>query len=922
MREGLDRAAGGEGTLVLIEGPAGVGKSELVREARGVAERTGVLAVEARGSELERAFAFGVVRQLLEPVINGPAGRAGLFAGAAGPAKRLFGSHDGRVRAGGDGFEALHSLYWLVVNLADRGPLAILVDDCQWADRESLRFVGYLAQRIEGLPIAVVLAGRPPDAVEDEAASLWSQVGSRPSAIVLYPRPLSEPAAVALARERLGAEADEAFCRACHVATGGNPLFLRELLRALEAARVVPSAAAASAVQAVGPAAVSRFVLHRLGALGASATELARAVAVLGDGSEPELAARVSGLPAAVARDAADDLVRADIFARGERLAFVHPIVRAALYEDLLPGERHARHAAVAHTLARAGASPERITAHLVRTTPTGDPDRVRTLRSAADGAAHHGALSAAVAWLRRALAESPAEQQRGEILCDLGRWEVAAMQFEAAEEHLRACLTSGADLPTRADAAATFARCAVVSGGRSAEAAADALATLGDELRPVDAERALGLGSELVTLAIGVPRLRGLLAGQLQRFRAEAAGHPGFEAVARIYDAHQQLWRGGCAATAAEATQEALAAGLPPGTETNAGLLALFTLRDAERHEVALRLLDAASEQARREGHATRQGIIHVHRAAIALADGSLHDAQVEADTGLRLVDERHFLFPLLLAVAIVAHLERGTLADALELARRGEALELTAEGTYAQLELAVARARLRIAQGDVRGGAGDLAWWGREAEALGLRWPATWKAHTARALASLGERETAAGLAGEQLEVARRVEAPGGLGTALRAAAHAADEQDRLPLLAEAVSVLERSSFRLELAYALVDLGRERTRAGRRREGRDAQRRAIALADACGALPLAQQARTELQAGPGRRARLELTGRGSLTAAEWRVCRQAVDGRTNREIAQALFVTEKTVERHLSSAYQKLAIRSRFQLAAAISD
>ena len=134
--------------------------------------------------------------------------------------------------------------------------------------------------------------------------------------------------------------------------------------------------------------------------------------------------------------------------------------------------------------------------------------------------------------------------------------------------------------------------------------------------------------------------------------------------------------------------------------------------------------------------------------------------------------------------------------------------------------------------------------------------------------------------------------------------------------------MSVLERSSFRLELAYALVDLGRERTRAGRRREGRDAQRRAIALADACGALPLAQQARTELQAGPGRRARLELTGRGALTAAEWRVCRQAVDGRTNREIAQALFVTEKTVERHLSSAYQKLAIRSRFQLAAAISD
>ena len=123
------------------------------------------------------------------------------------------------------------------------------------------------------------------------------------------------------------------------------------------------------------------------------------------------------------------------------------------------------------------------------------------------------------------------------------------------------------------------------------------------------------------------------------------------------------------------------------------------------------------------------------------------------------------------------------------------------------------------------------------------------------------------------------------------------------------------------MELAYALTDLGATLNRLGRRREGRDAERRAIELADQCGALVLAETARAELQAGPGRRARVELTGPNSLTAAERRVCRQAADGHTNREIAQALFVTEKTVERHLSSAYQKLGIRSRFQLAAAIT-
>jgi DNA-binding NarL/FixJ family response regulator len=144
----------------------------------------------------------------------------------------------------------------------------------------------------------------------------------------------------------------------------------------------------------------------------------------------------------------------------------------------------------------------------------------------------------------------------------------------------------------------------------------------------------------------------------------------------------------------------------------------------------------------------------------------------------------------------------------------------------------------------------------------------------------------------------------------------------QERPGLLQEAVAVLERSSARLELAYALADLGAELCRCRRRREGRDAQRRAIGLADQCGAIVLAERARADLQSGPGRRARIELTGPSALTAAEWRTCRQALEGHTNREIAQAMFVTEKTVERHLSSAYNKLGIRSRFQLSAALGE
>jgi len=152
------------------------------------------------------------------------------------------------------------------------------------------------------------------------------------------------------------------------------------------------------------------------------------------------------------------------------------------------------------------------------------------------------------------------------------------------------------------------------------------------------------------------------------------------------------------------------------------------------------------------------------------------------------------------------------------------------------------------------------------------------------------------------------------------LRTAALAIGGDEGLALFREAVAVLERSSARLELAHALADLGTELSRSGRRREGRDAQRQAISLAGQCGAAALAESAMAGLHAGPGRRARLELTGPTALTAAERRVCRQVAEGQTNREVAQALFVTEKTVERHLSAAYQKLGIRSRFQLASAI--
>jgi DNA-binding CsgD family transcriptional regulator len=919
LRASLARAVDGEGTLLLVEGAAGVGKTVLMREARSAAHQAGITALQARGSELERQFAFGVVRQLLEPVVNDPNAGIDMFAGAAGPAARLFELDERPAPRDDAGFEALHSLYWLLVNLADQVPVLVLVDDCQWVDSDSMRFLAYSAQRIEGLPVAIVLAGRPADSGVDLARSPWAQLAARPAAVTLYPRPLSESAAVSLARQRLGSNAAEDFCRACHTATGGNPLFLRELLRALDAAGVVPSSAAASEVQAVGPAAVRRFVLHRLAMLGPSATEVARAVAVLGDDCELRLASRVSGMDEAATRAAADDLVRADIFVHAERLGFVHPIVRAALYEELAPSEQQGRHAEAAEALAADGASAERVTAHLLLTAPTGDLRRIATLRSAATSAVRRGAPREAAARLRRALAESPGEQERAEILADLGSYEMAAMQFEAAEEHLRAALASRADPIARAAAASTLARCTIVSGGRSAETAVEALASLAEEFRRLDRERSLKLGSELLMVTTAIPRLRPGLAARLADFRDQARGHAGYEAVARIHDAQERLFRAGPAAVAVADVQAAFAAGLPPTAQTGAMYLALVTLQLGESYDLAGQVLEVALEGARHEGHATRQGLIHAQRAAIALARGALADAQVEAETGLHLLEPPHFAVLHLLATAIVVHVERGELDVAAALADTGETLGLAEDRTYIA-EFLIARARLRIAQGRVEEGVADLQWCGRRLDALELVWPGEWRTFLAPALASLGEDQAAAKIAREQLAMARQVGAPAALGRSLRAAALALDGNEALALHQEAVATLEHGPARLDLAHALADLGAELNRSGRRREGRDAQREAIRLADECGAVALSQGARAALQAGPGRRARIELTGPSALTAAEWRVCSQAADGRTNREIAQALFVTEKTVERHLGSAYQKLRIRSRFQLPTAI--
>jgi DNA-binding CsgD family transcriptional regulator len=194
-------------------------------------------------------------------------------------------------------------------------------------------------------------------------------------------------------------------------------------------------------------------------------------------------------------------------------------------------------------------------------------------------------------------------------------------------------------------------------------------------------------------------------------------------------------------------------------------------------------------------------------------------------------------------------------------------------------------------------------------------------WRSDAALAHLALGARAEARALAAEEVALAQAYNAPRTLGIALRAAGLAEGGRRGIELLRQAVGVLEGSGARLEHARAMTDLRAALRRAGQRAESRETLRPALDLAHRCGALALTERARTELVAAGGRPRRLVLSGLDSLTPSERRVAQLAAVGLSNRDIAQNLFITTRTVEGHLTHAYQKLAITSREQLPAALA-
>jgi predicted ATPase len=215
----IEAASAGSGRLAAIEGPAGIGKTRLLAEARARAAVAGCLVLGAQASELEREFAFGVVRQLFESAVSGS-----VLSGAAAPAGAIVGeqaqlSVEGPV--GEPSFASLHGLYWLTIHLSEERPLLIAVDDLQWCDASSLRFLAYLRGRLEDLPVLLMCAVRSAD--PGPTPALVGAIVSDPSTVQIRPRPLSDGAAAALIERRLGEPARRRVREGLSSCHGGQP---------------------------------------------------------------------------------------------------------------------------------------------------------------------------------------------------------------------------------------------------------------------------------------------------------------------------------------------------------------------------------------------------------------------------------------------------------------------------------------------------------------------------------------------------------------------------------------------------------------------------------------------------------------------------------------------------------------------------
>ncbi|MDA0166546.1 AAA family ATPase [Solirubrobacter ginsenosidimutans] len=930
LRSSVARLESGASGVVVLEAPAGLGKTALLEYGASVAARSGFLVRRAAPGPLERHFAFGVVRALLEGPVReaSPGEREHLLDGAAAAAGELL--LDGTAPAGDSAMLIAHSVLWLCSAIAERRPLALVIDDAQWADRASLEVLSYLARRVDDLPLLLLIGARADD--PDAASDLLTLLGSVRSATVLHPQPLTARGATQLIR-RLAPETPAAVCRDCHRAVGGNPWLLGELGRQIAAHG--PEALEDSEQDAPHVTAIARTVVRRrLAELCPRDRGVVAALAVIGDGAPPHVLAAVAGVPVGELGPARDALLAAGLLDSGFEapktlpcsaapsagMRFAHGLIAVAIAEELPRTERERLHREAARALMDCGADPGVVASHLLECGPQADPGVTELLLRAAAAAARGGVPRAAAAYLERALQERAPGDDRGKMLARLG-----TVAFDAglpdSRRRLREALREVDDRECRIDVLTRLAALNLVDAG--------------DEgLAQVFEQELAGEDDPDVRLAVEAASLDALLifperhAERARRVAAIDLSESADPLLERVVLAHR-AWVGTelgapSASVWAAMARSALDGGLLREeahwrSAYSLSARVLVATDDPQAGEAIAGMRDVALER----GSLRLRVAAEWYAADHALRTGRVGEAENHARLALDLVDDDTNVFSGGAAEVLVCALaERGAFGEARELLRERR-LDGALGFAVWEIGLRHARARLWLGEGDFERAYAEAMEAGTLRAEQGRPNPSleAWRSTAARALAHLGRREEAMALADAELALAERFGAPVPIATALHARAVAEpDHETRIALCRRGLAVaagssgLEAVRLRLELGSALASLGR-------RVEARDALRPALADADAAGAVALAQRARRELVATGLRPRHAAIEGAAALTPRQRQICELAAAGKGNRAIAQQLFLSIKTVETHLAAGYRKLGVNTRSELAAELA-
>ncbi|WP_410661468.1 AAA family ATPase [Amycolatopsis sp. lyj-112] len=893
---GLFRAAlHGRATSAVVVGEFGMGKSSVLTAAGELAKAAGFTVAIAAASRLETHLSGGVGRQLVEGLTHAPA-EAGSPRPRAPHATESL--PDRRPRNEQEQTESLDAFFHTVRHAAEQGPVFLGIDNIHLADPWSMRCLAYIRHRVENLPVMIVLTSLIGHLQTGEVA-LLEMSGCTPATIRLRglgPRHVAEFLRLAPGR----------FSEQCHEVTGGNPYLLGALRR-----RMIPGMDLDTAGSPmIGE--VLRVRMHEYTA----APKMLEAVAILGEDASFDLLAQLAGVDEITALEAIDTMVRVHLLANSHQPTLTYRFVRNSVLADMPLATRAVNHSRAARLLHDAGAPPERIATHLLAATAIRIPWAVNILRLAARYSVVNGDAGLAVRFLLRALEERLSERKRMAILLQL-----AHAEFHCDPDLAPARVREAVDHIDDRETAAFVATAMILSlcGGPDARLAIN---SAGQFAARLDAG---GPDAVWPLLCMTYLAEAGSRLGPPPDFRD-------FERQwAPLNDPAAQQSRSGLLAldtvrsgvSSAQAVRhfgEALS-GEQPELFEQPYFFTLATAVLADEAALTDRLCQVLDTKRLPWDYHVPKGALATLARGIALqAGGDLVRASVHYESLMRQFDERGATSDCPVAVLCAARL----IETSVELGRYDvataqlEKLDFAAtQAHFTHNYLLYARGRLRVATGEPELGYEDLRGCGRRLEHHGMCFPgfAPWRAHAARAALALGRTDAATRLAEEDLEAAERWGAPRILGGALTTIGLVRDDEEAERVLTKAVDILSGSTAKLALAEALTELGSLRARHGHGEKAIVTLRQAARLAKHCGARSPARRAAEALRDARTSAVPAKDNDHG-LTKQEYRVAVMASQGLTNREIAEALHLTRRTVELHLSGAYRKLEIAGRTEL------